>query len=63
VSCELFNEYPDIVDVDQLCSMLKIGKNTAYKLLKSEKIKSIRIGRTHKILKSSVISYLVKESA
>ncbi len=53
-----FRKYPDIVSVDQMTEMLGIGRNTAYKLLSNGNIKSIRIGRVHKIPKQSVISYL-----
>lgn len=53
-----FREYPDIVSVEQMTEMLGIGRNTAYKLLNNGSIKSIRIGRVHKIPKQSVISYL-----
>lgn len=53
-----FREYPDIVSVEQMTEMLNVGRNTAYKLLSNGSIKSIRIGRVHKIPKQSVISYL-----
>ena len=56
----MFTEYPDIVTVEQLQQMLKTGRNTAYKLLKDNKIKSIRIGKIHKIPKHNVIEYLHK---
>jgi len=45
----MFNKYPDIVNVPQLQEMLGIGKNTAYDLLNKNIIKSVRIGRVHKI--------------
>lgn len=53
-----FKDYPDIVNVEQMTEMLKIGRNTAYKLLDNNEIKSIRIGRTHRIPKMNVIAYL-----
>lgn len=59
----MFNEYPDIVTTEQLCKMLNIGKNTAYKLLGDGKIKSVRIGKSHKVLKASIIDYIEKASA
>jgi excisionase family DNA binding protein len=54
----LFKEYKDVVGVDDLCEMLCVGKNTAYKLINNGKIKSIKIGRVHKIPKRFVIEYL-----
>lgn len=54
----LFAEYPDIINVEQLSTMLGISTKTAYKLLKEEKIKSIHIGRTYRIAKIHVLKYL-----
>lgn len=53
-----FRNYPDIISVKQMQEMLHIGRNTAYRLLEEKSIDSIRIGRTHKIPKVSVIAYL-----
>jgi len=54
----MFKEYPDVVNVSELQKMLGVGRNTAYTLLKNNKIPSIRIGRVHKIPKANVIKYL-----
>ena len=55
----MFYEYGDILSVDELCELLKIGKNTAYRLLKEERISATRIGRVWKIPKVAVVKYLV----
>jgi len=54
----MFREYPDVVSVAQMRKMLGVGRNTAYDLLKENKIQSIRIGRVHKIPKINIIKYL-----
>ncbi len=54
----IFQEYPDVVSVEQLCKMLRIGRNTAYRLLKSGAIQAIRIGRQYRIPKKQVIQYM-----
>ena len=54
----MFENYTDILSVGQLCPALDIGRNTAYKLLNSGTIKSIRIGKTHKIPKIWVMEYI-----
>ena len=56
----MLNRYSDILTVDELCEVLKIGKNTAYALLKSGEIKSVKIGRVYKIPKKNVVKYLTK---
>lgn len=54
------NEYMDLVTIDELCEILVIGKNTAYKLLNENIIHAFRIGRTWKIPRSSVQEYIAK---
>lgn len=56
----LFSEYPDVVSMDQMCVMLGgIGKKTAYGLLQNGSIRHIKVGRSFKIPKISVIEYLL----
>jgi excisionase family DNA binding protein len=54
----MFENYPDVVTVKELCRMLQIGKNTAYDLLNNRSLKSIRIGRKFLIPKTYIIAYL-----
>ena len=56
----MFNSYPDILSVKQLCEILCIGKNTAYRLLQSGEIGSIKIGNVYKIPKNSLKDYFNK---
>ncbi len=54
----MFNSYPDVLSVKQLCEILDIGKNTAYRLLQSGEIKSIKIGKVYKIPKKYLKEFL-----
>ena len=54
----MLDKYKDIMTVADLCEALGIGKNTAYKLLKSGEIKSVRIGRIYKIPQQCVEKYI-----
>lgn len=57
----MFEEYPDVVEVNDLCRMLGgISRKLAYRLLTTQEIKSVRIGRTYKIPKACVIEYLTR---
>ncbi len=58
----MFNEYSDIVTVDDLCEMLSIGKNSAYTLLSSGQLKAFRHNRVWKIPKQGVINYVLSQS-
>lgn len=54
----LFEEYKDVVNIEELSQMLNIGKNKAYELINSSKIKSFKIGKIHKIPKIWIIEYI-----
>lgn len=47
----------DFLTVDELCDLLKIGHNAAYRLLNSGEIKALRNGRVWRIPKEGVIEY------
>lgn len=55
----MFRSYPDVVHVDELREMLGgIGRTTAYALLKSDRIESVKMGRVYLIPKINVIRFL-----
>ena len=54
----MFSSYSDVVTVNDLQSMLHIGRNAAYGLLKSGAIATIRVGKKYIIPKASVIDFL-----
>jgi excisionase family DNA binding protein len=57
-SSEIFSEYSDIVTVDEVMKMLRLGKNTVYKLLKDDEITNIKVGARYVIPKQSVIEFV-----
>jgi len=54
----MFQEYPDVLSVADLCRMLNIGKSTTYALLRNNVILHVRVGRKYIIPKTSVIGFL-----
>jgi len=57
---KIFENYPDVVNVEELCLMLGgISKKLAYRLLSNGEIRSVKIGREYKIPKSYVRTYLL----
>lgn len=58
----MFTSYPDVVNTNQLKDMLGIGITLAYRLVKQNIIKSIKVGREYKIPKANVIAYLTKQN-
>lgn len=57
-SKEIFSEYSDIVTVDEVMKMLRLGKNTVYKLLKDDEIMNVKVGARYVISKQSVIEFV-----
>lgn len=58
----MFNDYEDLLTIEELCSILSIGKNSAYHLLQRKQIKAFRIGRRWKIPKKSIEEYILTRS-
>ena len=55
-------KYDDVLSIDDVCEILHIGKNTAYKLLGSNEIPNRKIRRKYIIPKIGMINYLNKIS-
>lgn len=56
----MFDNYPDVVNVVQMCEMLGgISSKTGYKLLQANQINHFKIGKVYKIPKASIITYLI----
>ncbi len=57
---KLLKNYPEIMNIDQMCEALGgISTRTGYKLLKEGKIKSIKVGREYRIVKTYVTDFLL----
>lgn len=55
-----FDELPLTLKVEDLMPILGVGRNTAYELVRSGKIRSIRIGRQLRIPKGALQNYLIQ---
>ena len=53
----------NLLTIDDICHELGIGKSTAYKLLKSKKIKSCKIGSRLIVKKSVLKRYIDKQTS
>lgn len=58
----MFNNYDDILNINELSEALKIGSSQAYKLVKTGKIKAYKEGRDWKVTKIALIDYIKKKS-
>lgn len=55
---EVLKDYKDVLTLEELKEILKIGRTKAYQLLQNKSIKSIKIGTNYRIPKKYVIDYL-----
>ena len=53
-----YDDLPLTLSVRELMPILSIGRNTAYELIRSGQIRSVRIGREIRIPKAEVLRFL-----
>lgn len=53
----MFTDYPDIVNVAQVQSMLNISRHLAYSLINDGYIPGMKVGNAYRVPKINVISY------
>lgn len=58
-----FNDLPLTLRVEDLMPILNIGRNTAYELVRSGQIKSVRIGKQIRIPKENIRLFLEGSSS
>ena len=52
------DELPLVLRVEDLIPILDIGRNTAYELVRSGQIRSVKVGRQLRIPRNAVIAFL-----
>ena len=57
----MFENFDDILNVDDVAKALKIGTSQAYKLVRSGKIQAFKEGRAWKIAKLALINYIMNQ--
>ena len=55
-----YEDLPLTMRVEDLMPVLRVGRNAAYELVRSGKIRSIRVGRSIRIPREAVIDYLTQ---
>ena len=53
-----YDDIPLVMTVENLMPILLVGRNTAYELVRSGEIKSIRVGRQIRITRDALIEFL-----
>ena len=58
----MFEQYPDILSVEEACEALRVGYNAMYELLNSGKVKAFKNGRVWRIPRLSIQTYILEQS-
>ena len=58
-----FDDLPLTLRVEELMPILGIGRNTAYELIRSGQIRSIRVGRQLRVPKDAVLDFLTRQNS
>jgi len=58
----MFDDYPDILTVEEACEALRVGYNAMYDFLNTGKLKAYKNGRVWRIPKVAVKKYILEKS-
>ena len=54
----MLQDYPDVMNIQQIGEVLDISDKTVYKLLREQKLASIKVGKAYRIPKIFLFAYL-----
>ena len=54
----MLKEYPDILSVEQVSEVLGVSTKTCYKILQSGSIRCLKVGRSYRVPKAHLFTYL-----
>lgn len=57
-----FSEFPMVLSVEDIADTLSIGRNKAYSLISSGRIRSLRLGNHYRIPREAFIAFLHGET-
>ena len=62
IQIELFEEYPDVMTVQQVRKALGIGRTAVYRLLENHEIDCFMIGNAYKVPKTCLLEFIQRNS-
>lgn len=61
-STAMWNDYPEVLTAKDVADLLRIGKNRAYELCKSQGFPAVRFGRSYRISKTLLLEWYQKQA-
>lgn len=54
----MLKEYPDVMNIEQMCEILGVSTKTGYRILRDGKICCLKVGRAYRIPKAHLFTFL-----
>lgn len=54
----MLRNYPDVMNVKQMCDVLHISTKTGYRMIRRQEIHALKIGRSYRVPKLSILRHL-----
>lgn len=54
----MLKDYPDVLNIEQMCRVLGVSTKTGYRILKEGRIQNLKVGRSYRIPKIHILTYL-----
>ena len=54
----MLKHYPDVMNIEEMSRALGVSTKTSYKLIRTGKITAMKVGRTYRIPKVHLLTYL-----
>ena len=58
----MFDQYPDILTVEEVCEALRMGYNAVYEILNNGKLKAFKNGRVWRIPRESLREFILRQA-
>lgn len=55
---DLLKDYPPILNISDVASILGVTPNTIRKLIKNDSIHAVKVGKRYKVTKNKLLSFL-----
>ena len=60
---KFFEEYPNMLTVEQMCDILNINRETGYRMIRRGEFEFLKLGRAIRIPKHQILEYIVNNLA
>ena len=59
---KMLNNYPDVLTVKQVCTLLQVSKKTVYKLIRDKELGAKKIASQYRISKKTLMNFIEQQN-